>query len=178
MQPWDNRNIYFIGFMATGKSRIGQEFAALLSWPFLDTDAMIEQRAGKLISDIFRDQGEAHFRALERQIIKEVSRRKNQVIALGGGAVLDRENWKDITETGLTICLTAPEEVIYKRIYRKSTRPLMNHESPDELRAKIKAKLAERKPYYQQAQYTFATLEKYSPRECALKIFEKMTSPL
>jgi shikimate kinase / 3-dehydroquinate synthase len=177
MLQWDNKNVYFIGFMATGKSRIGQAFAALLKRPFLDTDFLIEKRAGKAIRDIFKDHGEAFFRALEKQIVKEVSQKQNHVIALGGGAILDPESWKNITTSGVTVCLTAPEDLIYERIFRKSTRPLMDHESPEELKAKIKATLAERQPFYQQAQYAFSTSEEHTPQEIALEIFEKLTSP-
>jgi len=125
MYPWDGKNIYFMGFMATGKSNVGRELSRLLGWPFYDTDTLIEQRAGKSISDIFDTEGEEFFRKLERQVVYEVAQTREQVIALGGGAILDDRNWNIISESGVTICLTASVDLLYKRISKKSHRPLV-----------------------------------------------------
>ena len=174
MPPWNGKNVYFMGFMATGKSSVGKAFARLLHRPFIDTDAVIEQRAGQEIRAIFAQQGEPVFRAMEKQIIQEIAGQRHAVIALGGGAVLDSENWRIITESGITICLTASEDLIYKRIFTKSSRPLLKHESPQELRQKITAKLAERQPYYRQAQYIFAGSEANTPKQFAQVIYHEL----
>ncbi len=174
MYPWDGKNVYFIGFMATGKSRVGQEFARLLGRPFVDSDALIEESAGMSISDIFATKGEPAFRQLEIKAVGEISEKKNQVVALGGGAVIDEKNWQKISDSGLIICLTASADLLYDRISRKSHRPLMANSSPEELLAKIKSLLAQREAHYVKAQYCFKSSSALSPKQLALKIYEKL----
>ncbi|NIA31597.1 MAG: shikimate kinase [Actinobacteria bacterium] len=174
MYPWDGKNVYFIGFMATGKSRVGQEFARLLGRSFVDSDALVEERAGMSISDIFARNGESAFRRLERETVKEIAEKKNQVVALGGGAVIDEKNWRKIIDSGLTICLTASADLLYDRISRKSHRPLMAGSSPAELWTKIKSLLAQREPYYARADYCFASSSALSPKKLAVKIYEQL----
>ncbi|NOY58168.1 MAG: shikimate kinase [Calditrichaeota bacterium] len=174
MYPWDGKNVYFIGFMATGKSRVGQEFARLLGRPFIDSDDLIEERAGMSISDIFSREGEPAFRQLEIKIVREISKKKNQVVALGGGAVIDEKNWQKISDSGLTICLTAPADLLYDRISRKTHRPLMASSSSAELLAKIKNLFAQREPYYTRADYCFKSSSALSPRKLAAKIYEQL----
>ena len=174
MYPWDGKNVYFIGFMATGKSRVGQEFARLLGRSFIDSDDLIEKRAGMSISDIFSGEGEYAFRQLEIKIVREISEKKNQVVALGGGAIIDEENWSKIADSGLTICLTASADLLYDRISRKSHRPLMASSSAEELLAKINSLLSKREPYYARADYCFASSSALSPKKLAVKIYEQL----
>ncbi len=178
MLPWSGKNIYFLGFMASGKSRIGREFAALLGWPFFDTDALIEKKAGKRISKIFADEGEVAFRALETEVIRELALKKNNVIALGGGAVLRDENWQIISASGITICLTAPVETLADRIARNRRRPLMANLSPQERIAKIKKMLAERQPFYDRAQFTFSGSNHRSSSQFVQHIFNTLLEAL
>ncbi len=174
MYPWDGKNVYFIGFMATGKSRVGDEFARLLGRPFIDSDALIEKSAGMTISDIFAKEGENYFRKLEMKVVREISQKNNHVVALGGGAVIDEKNWQMIFNSGLIICLTASPDLLYERISRKSHRPLMANTSPTELLAKIKNLLAKREPHYARAQYCFESSSALSPKQLALKIYEQL----
>ena len=178
MLPWSGKNIYFLGFMASGKSRIGREFARLLGWPFYDTDAWIEKKAGKEISRIFAEDGEAAFRNIETQVIKEAALKKNNVIALGGGAVLRDENWRYISESGVTICLTAPVEILSERIARNQHRPLMANLTHEERVAKIKKMLAERQPYYDRAQFTFKSSNDRSVADFVQYIFDTLLEEL
>jgi len=174
MYPWDGKNVYFIGFMATGKSRVGREFARLLGRPFIDSDALIEESVGMSISDIFTMEGESAFRQLEIKAVEEISEKKNQVVALGGGAVINEINWQKISGSGLTICLTASADLLYDRISRKSHRPLMANSSPAELLTKIKSLLAQREPYYTRADYCFKSSSALSPGKLAAKIYEQL----
>jgi shikimate kinase len=175
---WNNKNVYFMGFMATGKSHVGKAFAKLVHWPFLDTDQLIEVQAGASIEMIFKKKGEQFFRKLEKQIVEQVSQKHQHVVALGGGAILDQDNWTRIAESGITVCLEASEELIYNRIYAKSTRPLLSHESPQELLEKIKLKLDERRPYYQKAQYVFTVTDDRSPKQHAQLLLKKLKQSL
>ena len=172
MYPWDGKIIYFLGFMASGKTVIGKQFSSMMSWPFYDTDDLIEEKAGKSISQIFADQGEEAFRKIETDIIHQVAQKKHQVIALGGGAVLRTKNWKIISKSGISICLTAPVNVLISRISQKSHRPLMYNLTGNELGQKIENMLEERQPYYQRADYTFENGGQLSIKEFALSIFK------
>jgi shikimate kinase len=171
MRHLDGRNIFLLGFMATGKSRVGAELAELLQWDAIDTDEMIEKSTGKSISEIFTFYGEAGFREIEKKIVTEVCEKKNCVISLGGGAVLDPENWRAITNSGITICLTASEDVLFERISQKSNRPLMAAESHEEMRTRMNRLLQKRLPYYSRADVTFQSKEEVTAEELALQIY-------
>jgi shikimate kinase len=83
-------NVALVGFMGTGKTSVGQELAKKLGWQFIEVDALIEHLAGKSIPDMFASDGEITFREWEIEAIKQVARGKHQVIACGGGAVLNQ----------------------------------------------------------------------------------------
>lgn len=119
------RNIVLIGFMGTGKSTVGKKLARMLSWTFIDTDICIEDREKKTIPDIFRDHGEAYFRKVESEVIEQVMNQSNQVVSMGGGAVLLEGNRKSMMDNGLVITLTAPPEVIIQRVQGNPDRPLL-----------------------------------------------------
>lgn len=161
-----------MGFMGTGKTRIGKATAHLLAWPFTDTDKLIEQKAGTTIAQIFADRGEAGFRQLEGSVIQEISQYQRWVIALGGGAILFEKNWQMISQSGITICLTAPIEELCERISRNQKRPLVANTPPEELRATIQAMLDARTPYYQKADFIFENRHDLVPDDLARKILK------
>lgn len=139
------KNIVLIGFMGTGKSSVGKGLAARLGLTFLDMDAMIEQREGKPISRIFAENGEPHFRALERALTQELAARTGLVIATGGGIVLNPDNPSDFASTGLVVCLQATPETILSRVQHETHRPLLA--SGDKM-TKIRELLAKRQHLY------------------------------
>src|SRR3989338_131092 len=141
-------NIVLVGFMGTGKSVVGRRLAKILKREFIDTDKIIEERAGKSISEIFSDEGEIHFRNLEADVIKDISDKKNCVIVTGGGAVIRYENINNLKKEGIIICLKALPEVIYKRVRYDIKRPLLQTENPLE---KIKELLEYRENYYEKS---------------------------
>jgi shikimate kinase len=141
-------NIALIGFMGTGKSSVGQLVAAHLHFTFLDTDHVIEARAGKTISEIFTQQGEAAFRELEKRIVGELVTRKKTVISTGGGLPANPDNLASLKTHSLVVCLWASPEKIWERVRSQTHRPLLNE--PDPL-AKIHRLLNEREPFYRQA---------------------------
>lgn len=142
------QNIALIGFMGTGKSSVGQLAAAQLHFTFLDTDHVIEARAGKTISEIFAEQGEPAFRELERKIVGELVGRKRTVISTGGGVPVDPENFASLKSHSLIVCLWASPEKIWERVRNQTNRPLLKEADP---LAKIRKLLEERAPYYRQA---------------------------
>lgn len=149
--------------MGTGKSCVGRTAADLMHFTFLDTDHVIEARAGKTISDIFAQDGEPAFRQWERQVVEELTRRQRTVIATGGGLPTNETNLTSLKTHALVVCLWASPEAIWERVRNHDHRPLLN--KPDPL-AKIRELLTVREPYYRQADVLVNT-EMRSVREVA-----------
>jgi shikimate kinase len=120
-------NIVFTGMMGTGKTAVGRFLAERLKVPFFDLDELIEQEAGLDIPAIFRERGEAGFRALEREIVSRLAGRHGCIIATGGGTIIDPENLHRLREHGEIICLTATPERILERVEGMEHRPLLWH---------------------------------------------------
>jgi shikimate kinase len=118
-------NVVLVGFMGTGKSTVGQKAAAMLGWKFVDSDELIVQKAGMPIPDIFAQRGEAAFRTIESEVIREAMQGREQVLATGGGAVLAEENRAWMQKNGLVVALTAPASVIVERVRNDRNRPLL-----------------------------------------------------
>ena len=153
------RNIILIGFSFTGKSKVGQEVARRLGWRFMDSDDQIVALAGKDIPDIFAQDGEEHFRKLERQVLEGVCQEKGFVIATGGGAVLDPGNRQLLAQSGVVICLEAKPQTIYERLLvdqgtSSVVRPLLAVADP--LR-RIESLKMFRQSYYAMADWTVHT---------------------
>ena len=142
-------DIALIGFMGVGKTAVGEALAKKLGNKFIELDGLIEQRAGKTISDIFRQDGEIAFRELEIEVVKEVSRGENQVIACGGGVVLNKINIDRLREKSIIVYLMASPRVILKRSSAdENKRPLLD--IPDRAR-QIRELLRFRRPFYERA---------------------------
>lgn len=153
-------NLVLIGFMGTGKTTLGKRIARDLDMIFLDTDQEVERLCQMTVSDIFKKYGETRFRSEEAAAIKRIGKGDGQVIATGGGAVLDPENFQALKENGLVICLYADPEVIYERTSRRNTRPLLRGE---DLRSKIFELLKQREDAYKQADFSIDTSYKAIP---------------
>jgi shikimate kinase len=117
-------NIVLTGFMATGKTTIGQLVAYELGRSFVDTDALIVAQAGQSIPQIFATKGEAAFRALEAQTTQYLAAQTELVIATGGGMLVNGDNLAVLSASGCVICLTATPETIAERIQAEDGRPL------------------------------------------------------
>ena len=139
------RNIILTGFMGTGKTTIGRLMAERLRREFVDMDAVIEERTGKSIPQIFQEDGEEAFRALERELCRELAARSGLVIATGGGALVSQENRAILGATGDIICLRATPDAIMARIGASTNRPKLDG---SDRRARIEALLDERAPAY------------------------------
>ena len=174
MLPWSGKNIYFIGFMAAGKSTIGSAFAAYLGWPFVDTDTCIEETAGKSVPEIFAEQGETAFRDMETRAIRNLAQRKNTVVALGGGAVLREENWQLLDASGITIWLNIPVSAVAQRVAASSHRPLLAGLADSERRKKIRTMMQTRKPYYQRARVKINCSGKQPVNKVVFDLFERL----
>lgn len=118
--------VYLIGFMGCGKSTIGKMLSNALGCLFYDTDIEIEKKANKSINMIFEEDGEDKFRNIEKEVLQELSKKKDAVISCGGGIVKSRENIDLMKETGEVIYLEVTPEMIFNRVKNSNNRPLLN----------------------------------------------------
>lgn len=158
------KNIYLVGFMGSGKSAVGRALSRLLRTRFCDLDADIERRAGRPVARIFEDDGEAGFRRLERSALRRSSRLAGWVVALGGGALLDRGNRRLAASTGIVVRLACSEAELWRRLKpHAGKRPLLVSRSP---RRRLRELLRERRGAYGGAAITVSTTTR-SPEETA-----------
>lgn len=150
------KNLILAGFMAVGKTSVGQIVAQRLGYAFVDTDVEIERREGMSIPDIFATKGEPHFRACERTIAEELAQRENTVISTGGGMIVNETCRNTLLSSGIGICLTATPEVILMRVGPDAAarRPMLRGGDP---RERIATLLKERAPAYAQLHYQVDT---------------------
>ena len=149
-------NVILTGFMGTGKTSLGKVLASKLGRPFVDIDRKIEVEQKLSIPKIFEQFGEEHFRELERIAVRELSERRGLVIATGGGTVKDAENLRLLKNSGVVICLTCSPEEIFARTQRRGERPVLDGGGSERLET-IKRLLAERKQFYDRADYQVDT---------------------
>jgi shikimate kinase len=120
------RSIFYLtGFMGSGKSTIGRELAERLGLKFYDLDILIEERAKKSIAQIFEEDGASIFRAIEAEVLKDISKLSYCVVALGGGTIMDFENLILTQQTGFLICLSASTEETWNRVSETERRILL-----------------------------------------------------
>lgn len=124
------QNIILIGFMGCGKSSIGRRLAGRLGYELRDSDDLITARAGKSITDIFNDEGQARFRERETLELRELIDSRGIVLATGGGAVLREENREILRRIGLVVWLHSDPETLFERANRNRKRPLLDVENP------------------------------------------------
>jgi len=138
--------------MGAGKTKVGRLVAEHLGRAFVDTDDLVEARAGLPISEIFARDGEVAFRRLETEVIGAALAGEPEVIALGGGAATREENWDLLRKAGaLTIYLQARPQTILDRVADHTHRPLLAGLDRAGMREKITRMLAEREPWYLRA---------------------------
>jgi shikimate kinase len=165
--PWSAMEVcavFLVGFMASGKSSVGQELARRLNWEFVDLDARIESRERKSVPEIFRDHGEGWFRQAETGALRDLlseSPQRNRVVALGGGAFVQERN-RELLRRWPSVFLEAPASELWQRSLADGIeRPL--REDPEQF-----AQLyAERLPFYRQASVTVVTSGKDLASLCA-----------
>jgi len=148
------KNIVLVGFMGTGKTAVGKLLSQRLGREFLELDEVIEKKEGTSIREIFEKKGEAYFRKLEKEAVKETAQKKGIIISAGGGAIIDEENLKNLKENGILICLSSSVDVILKRTKGPKKRPLLNVPDP---KKKIEELLKKRESYYKKSDFCIDT---------------------
>jgi shikimate kinase len=142
--------------MAVGKSAVGRNLARKLHRRFIDLDRLIEKTEGMTVSEIFTQKGEPYFRQLEKQMLATVLQNKGQIIATGGGVVMDDANLMLLRERALLIGLTASVDVFLTRAGNGSKRPLLKGANR---KARVEQLLGQRASRYAQAHVTIDTSE-------------------
>ena len=145
------RSLVLVGMMGAGKSSVGRKLAMRLGLPFVDADTEIETAAGMTISEIFQERGEPEFRSGEARVIARLLDNGPQVLATGGGAYMNPETRRLISEKGLSVWLKADFDVLMRRIKRRSDRPLLQRPDPE---ATLQGLMDERYPVYARAEVT------------------------
>ena len=148
LRDYNKLNITFCGMMGSGKSIIGSKFAKIINFNFLDTDAVIENKTGKSISNIFDNFGEAYFRELEEKYISKILLKKNYVISLGGGVMNNIRLRNIIKKKSFNIYLYVNNSILLKRLENSNKRPLIKNKNIKNILEEL---LKKREKYYNKA---------------------------
>ena len=167
------KNIILIGFMGSGKTTIGKALEEKTDMTFVDTDELIEAYEGCKISEIFVDKGEAYFRRLENETLKDLlTSTDNKVISTGGGIVTNQENIPLLKQLGKVFYLRIKPETVVKRLEGDKTRPLLIGE--DKL-VKVEQLMTDRKELYEMAADKTIDTDGLSVSEIVCGILEDFT---
>src|SRR6202790_4100572 len=124
-------SVFLIGPMGSGKTAVGRHLASMLRFTFHDSDADIEARTGVDIAFIFEKEGESGFRLRERESIERLTRLQSIVLATGGGAVIEEDNRRALSERGVVVYLATSIDQQLERTRHARHRPLLNHTAPE-----------------------------------------------
>ncbi len=162
------RGIVLTGLMGAGKTTVGKMLADRLSWRFVDTDVLIEEREGKSINEIFKENGEEYFRELETAVIREISEncgKEGTVVSTGGGLVVRECNRSYLKKTGTVVYLRASKETLLKRIRNTSDRPLLK----GDMEGRLESLLLSRGSIYEAVSDVIIDTDGMSTEEVVLK---------
>ena len=154
-------NLILCGMMGAGKTTVGIKIAEKTGRQWLDTDALITQKYGK-IADIFAEKGEKYFRDLETETLKAFAQTDNLVISVGGGLVLREENVALLKQKGKLVYLQADKQTLISRLLQDEERPLLQGEGLDE---KIENLLSTRAPIYEKVADYVVQVDEKTPDE-------------
>lgn len=138
-------HIFFVGFLGAGKSTLARNLGRMFRRRYVDTDRLVERRAGKSVAELFGTQGEGHFRKLETEVLEELSSERSLLVSCGGGIIETPRNIELMREMGYCVYLDGDLDDSLRQIRRSDTRPdFKSAEHAADL-------LAHRKPLYEQA---------------------------
>lgn len=165
------KNIILIGFMGSGKSSIGRELSQMLGYPGIDTDNLIEERAGKPIPEIFEEVGEEGFRDLESSVLRDLQagQPSRRIIATGGGIIGRPENRELLRQLGFVVWLVVSASEILRRTGRSKDRPLLNNDDPEGTVSRL---LEQRLPFYRESAHQEVETDNLTFPEIATGIIE------
>ena len=169
-------NVILVGFMGAGKSSVGRILAARLGRCFVETDEMITAAEGRPIPEIFAEKGEAHFRALEDEVVRLLGLKRGDVIATGGGLPCRDGRLEALRAIGTVVWLSGDFEALYERALRGGDRPMLSGKTREQAEALYEA----RKPFYAKADLAVDTTG-LNPDQVAARVAavlaERLTTP-
>ena len=166
-------DVFLIGMMGSGKTTTARELAKLTGFQAKDLDALIVERAGKTINEIFSEDGEAAFRELEKEVLKDTvasNQKTGSIFGTSGGIVLAHENIRLMRDNGALVYLKTSFPVLWERVKNSKDRPLLRAGDPQ---AALRAIFMERTPLYESAAGHSVVTDYKTPREVAREIYEK-----
>jgi shikimate kinase len=166
--------LYLIGYRGTGKSTIAQLLAARLGWDWTDADALLEERAGRSIRQIFEENGEATFRQLEADLLCELCGLQHLVLATGGGVVVRPENRERLKRTGMVVWLTGDAATLWQRLQSCRTTVERRPNLTVGGLAEIEELLRTRQPWYAECAHLVVSTVGESPQQVADAILERL----
>jgi len=168
-------NLFLIGYRCTGKTTVGKSIAEIINWSFVDADSMLVEEYGKHIKDIVDTEGWEAFRRSESSMLKQICTKKRQVVATGGGVVLDADNVRTMQDSGIIIGLGATAETTRKRLLQDintaNFRPALTDKG---LVAEIEDMLSKRNPCYKGASDFFIQTDGLPVTEITQTIMQKI----
>ncbi len=165
--------IVLIGFMGSGKTKVGRLLAAKLGWPHYDTDDMISQQVGASVGDIIRTHGEGSFRLVEKNAVALVALSDKCVISTGGGVPLDVNNMTDLSKNAAVVWLKISPETALKRAGNFKSRPLIDPADP---LGSIRKRMVERNPIYEKMAQHIVESDNMQPEQVVEKILSLLPS--
>ena len=152
------KRVFLVGYMGVGKTTIGKLLSKELDVEFIDLDKYIENRYRKTIQEIFAQKGEAKFRVIEREMLREVATFQDVLISTGGGTPCFFNNMDVMNQLGVTVFIKASVDQLMSRLLSsKNVRPIIHNKTPEELKEFVTKHLAEREVYYSKAKLTYPT---------------------
>lgn len=167
------KRIALIGFMGTGKTTVGKALSDATGRDFIDTDSLIEKRAGKSIPRIFSEDGEKSFRELESKVVREVCGLESVIISFGGGVLLDPSNASEIAENTTVVLLRSSVDTVISRTSSHNTRPLLDA-TTQPLEERVKALLVDREMLYTDAMDLAVDTDSMSVGEVVAEIIRRL----
>jgi len=165
------KRIFLVGYMGSGKTTMGKRLSKKYGVDFVDLDHYIESRYFKKVSQLFQEKGEAGFREIERDLLREVADFENIIISTGGGTACFFDNMELMNQKGETVYLKASAADLAAYLSTASKdRPLLAQKSKEELFDFISEMLEKREPFYSQAKYTIDS------RDMSDKLFDELFS--
>jgi shikimate kinase len=168
----ESRSIFLVGPMGSGKTAVGKALAKLCQFEFLDSDSEIERRTGVDIPLIFEKEGEAGFRARERDVIADLTARPRVVLSTGGGAVLSPESRELLHARGFVVYLKTSVSQQAVRVRDGANRPLLSGEN--NVSEKLTALMTVREPLYEQVAHTVVGTDRRQVRSVAEQILREL----
>jgi len=167
------KSVVMVGMMGAGKTAVGMELARDLGVAFLDSDAEIERAANRTVAEIFARDGEPFFREKEAQVIARLLNGPPVVLSVGGGAYLNPATRALIAQKGVAVWLKAGLDLLWSRVKRKDTRPLLRTVDPYRTLADL---MAAREPDYARADLVVETTPEYSIEATAAEVLKVLAT--